>query len=937
MNQILKTALTGDMKKHKSIPFWSWNNFLDENILTKQIEDMYHAGIGGFIMHARTGLKDEYLGEKWFSCIDACLKKAKELDMEAWIYDENGWPSGFVGGKLLEKEEYRARFLEYTVGEFDESAYACFIEDETKGFIRVETPQKGVSKYHNVYLRVSPANTDILNPDVVDAFIEETHEKYYQRFPESFGKELVGFFTDEPQYYRWATPYTPMVESYFDDVRNELIWLFVKDERGYVFRQKYYRILNDLYVDVFYKKLYDWCKAHNVMLTGHSVEEPFLFTQMWGGAAVMPSYEYEDIPGIDCLGRETMAETSPKQVGSVSSQLGKDIILTETYGCSGNDTTPVELKSIAESQYFHGVNKMCQHLYPYSIAAQGKIDHPPVFGAHSNWLKQFKTFNDYFTKLGCIIANTKEKANVAVLHPISEIWLDYIRDLDYQSVKETEEAFTNLLITLRKRGICYHFVDERVLDRHGKVNGRNLQVGECTYDTVIIPQMRSLRQGTYEKLAAYQGKLCILGDLQYVDGKKTAIHLQANRTLDEVIQENSERFFCEDGKSFITERVSDFGEFLFVKNNDMTARSHVLLKGVAEKYCALDLESLTERNITNDLILEPNESLILLKSEKAISTKTEKIKKAITADFQTTAITENFLVLDYAQISKDGVNFGEVYPIVGHFEELLREDYKGEVFVRQTFTINEKMPLVLILEKAKFKTAKLNGIDLTFAQSDMDVNFIEAEIGEALQVGENELVYSIDFWQHDGVHFALFDPLATESLRNCLYYDTSIENAYIKGDFVVNSDHLISSRKVLPPVTDALNEKGYPFFRGTVTLEGSFVWDGKTRTALGVDGRFMVAELTINGKEDEFTLATEKEITHLLKEGENQVKIVLRSSNRNLFGPYHFKAKDDTFGVSPFNFKFPGFWQDGKYPPMFTKEYNSVAFGAKEIYIAEIK
>lgn len=937
MNQMLKTALTGNMKKHKSIPFWSWNNFLDENVLTKQIEDMYQAGIGGFIMHARTGLKDEYLGEKWFSCIDACLKKAKELGMEAWIYDENGWPSGFVGGKLLEKEEYRARFLEYGVGEFDENAYACFIEDEKKGFVRIETPQKGVSKYHNVYLRVSPANTDILNPDVVDAFIEETHEKYYQRFPESFGQELVGFFTDEPQYYRWATAYTPMVESYFDDVRNQLIWLFVQDERGYAFRQKYYRTLNDLYVDVFYKKLYEWCQAHNVMLTGHSVEEPYLFSQMWGGAAVMPSYEYEDIPGIDCLARETMTEISPKQVGSVSSQLGKDIILTETYGCSGNDTTPAEMKSIAESQYFHGVNKMCQHLYPYSLADQGKIDCPPVFGAHSNWLKQFKTFNDYFTKLGCIIANTKEKVNVAILHPISEIWLDYIRTLDYQSVKEAENAFGELLATLRKHGISYHFVDERILDRHGKVHGNGLQVGECAYDTVIIPKMRSLRKETYEKLAVYQGKLCILGDLQYIDGEKMTISLQSNRTLDEVIQENAGRFFCENGKSFITERIGEFGEFLFVKNNDMTACSHVLLKGVAEKYCALDLENLTERNITNDLMLEPSESLILLKSEKATPTKTEKTKKSVTESFRTTAITENFLVLDYAQISKDGVNFGEVYPIVGHFEELLREDYKGEVFVRQIFTVNEKMPISLIMEKAKFKMAKLNGLDLTFTPNDMDVNFIEAAIGDMINIGENELVYSIDFWQHDGVHFALFDPLATESLKNCLYYDTSIEPVYLKGDFVVKADHSLSVRKALPPVTHTLHTLGYPFFRGTVTLEGSFIWDGKTRTALGVDGRFMVAELTINGKEDELTLATEKEITHLLKEGENQVKIVLRSSNRNLFGPYHFKAKDDMFGVSPFNFQFRGFWQDGKYPPLFTKEYNSVSFGAKEIYLAEIK
>ncbi len=194
--------------------------------------------------------------------------------------------------------------------------------------------------------------------------------------------------------------------------------------------------------------------------------------------------------------------------------------MTETFGRAGNDVTPRELESIAESQYFFGVNKMCQHLYPYSIAEQGKIDHPPVFGAHSNWLKQFKTFNECFNKLGCIVANTEEKADIAILHPMGEVWLDYIRTVDAGSVTEVENAFAELLVALRKRGVGYHFVDERILDRYGKVEGERLRVGERIYDGLIIPKMRSIRKSTYEKLVDYRGKLCVLGDLQYIDGEK---------------------------------------------------------------------------------------------------------------------------------------------------------------------------------------------------------------------------------------------------------------------------------------------------------------------------------------------------------------------------------------------------------------------------------
>ena len=228
----LKEALNCDLTDYQSIPFWSWNNEMDEAELVKQIEDMKSVGIGGFIMHARLGLKTDYLGEKWFSCIDACLKKAKELHMNAWVYDENGWPSGFVGGKMLENHDYRAQFLQYQVEDhFDPEAF-CVFKKAKKGYTRIFKAECGVAEYHSVYLMTSPANTDILNPEVVDEFIRQTHEEYYKRFGESFGKELAGFFTDEPQYYRWATPYTrvaadPFRERYGEDIRDGLIYLFV--------------------------------------------------------------------------------------------------------------------------------------------------------------------------------------------------------------------------------------------------------------------------------------------------------------------------------------------------------------------------------------------------------------------------------------------------------------------------------------------------------------------------------------------------------------------------------------------------------------------------------------------------------------------------------------------------------------------------------------
>lgn len=933
----LKKALQGDLRDNKSIPFWSWNNSLDEKVLVKQIEDMYSAGIGGFIMHARTGLKDEYLSDKWFSCIDACLKKAKELNMNAWVYDENGWPSGFVGGKLLENMDYRARFLSYEVKDFyDENAFAVYVKTEN-GFERLAKETVGVNSYHCVYLNISPANTDILKPEVVDAFIRETHEKYYERFADSFGKELVGFFTDEPQYYRAATPYSDEAAKVFasrgKDIKDGLIWLFAREEGGYEFRTEYYRVLNELYLENFYKKIYDWCEEHHCKLTGHSIEESSLWAQMLGGAGCMPTYEYEHIPAVDFLGRNPATELSPKQVGSVAAQLGKKYVLTETFACGGYDTTPKELKSIADFQYFNGVNMTCQHLYPYSLASQGKFDHPPFFSPQANWFSEFKSFNEYFTRLGHIVSNTTDRYDVAILHPLRNVYLQYIVEQGGTGV-EVEEPFNELMLTLRKNGVTYQFIDETLLIKYGKIEGDALVVGNCKYNKIILPKMTSIAADTYAILKRYTGKLCVLSEITHIDGKRATVDLQSNVSLETLMSQAAVKFSCPDGHSSLSSRGGELGDFLFIKNYSREESSKVTLQGVAEAYKALDLNTLETKNISNEITLDGSEGLILIKDETAVVAAKKYTEKDVTDSFKLTNIGENYFVLDYVSISRDGEPFSEYMPVPQAFENLLREDYKGKLYVKQRFTVQSLFTARLMVEKAKYLEMTLNGKTLAFEQSDFDINFTKADITDCLQAGENVLAYALDYYQHDGVSFALFDPLATESLRNCLYYDTSVESAYIKGDFVVNADMSLSARKNLPPMTSELYKNGYPFFKGELTLEGRIGKATAEETILDLKGRFVVANVFINGEQIDFVTETQKDIARFLTKEQNEVVIKVKSSLRNLFGPHHFKPCGEPLSISPYNFTLLGTWKDGT-SPLYTDDYNSVPFGVDKILLKE--
>lgn len=937
----LKKAFAGDLGEYRSVPFWSWNNELDETALIEQIDEMKRVGIGGFIMHARTGLTTEYLGEKWFSCIGACLKRAKELNMNAWIYDENGWPSGFVGGKLLETEAYRARFLEYAVcTQYDEQAF-CVYKKTENGYVRLDAAEDDVSEYHTIYLRVSPSNTDILNPDVVEAFIQETHEQYYQRFKDSFGKELVGFFTDEPQYYRWGTPYPVKVADEFlkkfnEDVRDGLIYLFMHDETGYAFRTRYFNTLNEMYVHTFYQRLYDWCDEHGCMLTGHSVEEPRLYTQMWGGGGVMPTYEYEHIPGIDSLGFQGEPVLSSRQVGSVAAQLDKKFVLTESFACGGHDVTPVNLRHVGEMQYFNGVNLMCQHLLPFSFSAQGKYDHPPIFYKQNNWWEESKEFNEYFVRLGYIIANTKDVADVLVVHPMRCVYLEYIRSEDLESVRALEEAFNKLLDALNRNGVTYHLADETLLKKYGKAEDGKMVIGCCQYDKVLVPEMPSMADSTLKLLEQYTGKLCMLGKVSYVDGKATEVGLTANCSFEDLVAECSVPFRVVDGMGAITVRGGELGNFAFVKNHSICDSMTVSMP-VASQYVVLNLETMEISALPTEFTLEAGKGLVLLRKDD-----TEKLpsKQAfakgeteqVASAFRVTGMSENYLVLDRAQLSFDGKNFGEELPLAQIFENLLYKNFRGEIYVKQTFNVDEKLPLTLMVEKNRFLSVTLNGQPLEFHDSDFDIYFAEADISKCVREGENEYVYCVDYFQRDLVRFALFDPLATEAVRNCLYYDTYLENAYVKGRFTVGENRTLYVQKEFPKLSKTWQKEGYPFFYGEVELCGKYAYDGKGSREIALQGNYITANVLSNGKQVNLVFDTEKDITSILKQGENDVRIVLKSSLRNLMGPHHNKFYQEKQSLGPDVFTLYKSFRDGA-SPAYKEEYALANFGIDGITI----
>ena len=98
--ETLQQILTNPDISNRSAPFWGWNDRLRPEELVRQIKDMKDKGMGGAFIHSREGLETPYLSDEWMDDVEASIHCAREEGMELWIYDEDKWPSGSVGGTV---------------------------------------------------------------------------------------------------------------------------------------------------------------------------------------------------------------------------------------------------------------------------------------------------------------------------------------------------------------------------------------------------------------------------------------------------------------------------------------------------------------------------------------------------------------------------------------------------------------------------------------------------------------------------------------------------------------------------------------------------------------------------------------------------------------------------------------------------------------------
>ncbi len=978
-------------KEFRGAPFWSLNDKLEDSELSRQISLMDDGWFGGFFLHAREGLVTPYMSEEWLNRIETCLKEAEKRGMYAWLYDEDKWPSGFAGGVVpASNRDYRVKALAMTIsGVIINSpellkVFECDFADGKPSNLRAveacERPKTGKS-YINFYIWIAPIGSkwfdgfsyiDTLNSEAVRKFIESTYERYYQRFKGWIGKTIPGIFTDEPNYLSGqeslnypAVPWTNRFPEFFKsklgyDITDHLPSLFFDVGDYYKIRYDFWRTLTELFIESYSKQIYEWCDKHGLKYTGHYLSEESLTSQIRVIGAAMPHYEYMHIPGVDHLCRNIDEVLTIKQVASVANQLGKERVLSETYGCSGQNLSFEDRKWIGDWEYVLGVNFLNHHLSLYSMRGRRKRDYPPNIFYQQPWWKFNHLVESYFTRLSYALSRGVRVVDVLIIHPIGSGWAAF-SPLNTSEVDELNKSLEKTFRTLLEKHWDFEFGDEFIISKYGNVENEHLIVGRCRYRAVIIPPSLTLAEFTVKLLEEYTANGGLLIAIEpvprMVDGKPSsrietllekAVRVknpsEAVDVLNEKIEKRVSINSLKNDSSNVWYHLRRDGsqQILFLVNLSRSQKVDLevglLGRGGLEEYDPFTGDVKTADQSVRGNYVYTKVSLPPVGSRLFVLDETESPE---TAEYKQLKVVEeltvakpwkisrkslNALTLDYCSVGFEGVWTGKI-PTWKAQKIVDGLGYGKRFTLKYEFTVDLKnldREVWLALESPEKFKIKVNGLDVSYKLEYgwwIDTSFkqipIKGFIKNGLNVVELESVKTFTKYMVSGT--------------DAHELETEVESIYIVGEFAVEN---IGNREFKIIEEDQyyeggdLTKRGYPFYAGEVSIEGMLKFEEKPsgRIFLVLNGlNATVAQVKLNGRDVGYIFLKphEVEITDFVKPGVNEIEIVLVNTLRNLLGPHHHKAGELT-AVGPYSFQDELNWVD---------YYNFVQYGLDEIKI----
>ncbi|GEM_PF-5871924 len=428
-------------------------------------------GYGGFAVNGRSSKPLQDVRE-WLPGYLETVKKfcqyAKEYDLDMWIFDEWGFPSGCACGLVLTPEN-RPKKLQLTYNVIlepgDEIALPVparflsagampvnrFAPYHACGKADVLEPQDGkivyratektrlcVVTWENLsfvthvlkdYKEGDPTigTVDILDADTVKKFLDNMHERYVPYIGDEFGKTVKGFFYDEPEIC-YDFPYTPTLDAWFKERHGYDLKTILPELLAYgnansgetdstSFDRIHYMLddYNDAWTSLlaknFYGQIEEWCHAHNLESVGHQDLDNRAELLCTVSGDFYRNSARNDRPGVDVIWHQIEPDTFadfPRFAASVARVNNKNGAMSETFAVMGDAIPPDVMRYDMEQQVMRGIDTF----FLYTFHVPGNHSDPNIERFTKHLMERVGESAEYLHK---------SNAQIAVLVPIREI------------------------------------------------------------------------------------------------------------------------------------------------------------------------------------------------------------------------------------------------------------------------------------------------------------------------------------------------------------------------------------------------------------------------------------------------------------------------------------------------------------------------------------
>ncbi|MBN1553336.1 MAG: hypothetical protein JXA11_01215 [Phycisphaerae bacterium] len=580
---------------------WFWNDRITASRLRRQLRDMADRKALSVWPFAwpnfrpttnPTSMSPEYLSKDFLRLYKQMVREADRLGMKVWLYDEGGWPSGGVCGRLVREnpslgsQSLRREELYPKAGETVDVPEDCLSAFLYKGQRRIRrlkpsqrivVTQKGmrvvVLKRH---IHTSPTPTvnsypDLLNPAVTREFLRMTHEKYRETVGKYFGETIPLVFTDEPK-----VPNPPWTKGLAKDFRRTMGYdilphlpsIFEGDSpKDMRVRIDFADWWSRRYADAYFGQIQRWCRKNGLLSVGHvGGEDETLGPSYHGYGHLFRIYRNLDIPGVDTIwrqifpGKKTVMDFPsgngsskktvnvnhyfPKFAASVAHQQNKPWVVTESFCVYGSGLTPARMKWVTDFQYVRGVNLMTMGAYPLSTRDHYMGTQRPAFGPSNPIWKYMDLYHAYTARLSYLLSRGKPDVQAAVYYPIRDIWA---KGPEQKAVGKSLDRLSRYLL---EHQTDYDFIDDDMLTgTSSRVTPDGLIAGSMLYKTVFVPRTRWMSEPARKQLAAFAragGKVVCVDrptDVPKIKGSVLTDYRRLGKSLQPVVEVSAHRRF----------------------------------------------------------------------------------------------------------------------------------------------------------------------------------------------------------------------------------------------------------------------------------------------------------------------------------------------------------------------------------------------------------